>query len=310
MFVCRDAAALPAALRGGAVAIGNFDGLHPGHLAVIDAARGAAKREGAPLGVLTFEPHPRRLFRPDAPSFRLTPPRAKLALLRAAGVDFVVVQRFNRAFASQTAGAFVDRLLLGGLSLRHVAVGGDFCYGQGRGGDRATLAASGVAHGFGVHVVAPAIGPDGSPYASTRIREALAEGDVERATTLLGRPFEIAGFVRHGDQRGRLLGFPTANVALGPYFRPRFGVYAVKCRVGGRSFDGVANLGERPTVGGTQARLEVHLFDCSEDLYGLRLESGLIHFIRPERRFDGLDALKAQIALDALSARTALGHVR
>lgn len=306
MFVCRDAAALPAALRGGAVAIGNFDGLHPGHLAVIDAARRAAASSGASLGVLTFEPHPRRLFRPDAPAFRLTPPRAKLALLREAGVDFVVVQRFNRAFASQSADSFVQRLLRQGLGVSHVAVGSDFCYGQGRGGDRATLAASGAADGFGVHIVSPALGADGTPYASTRIREALAEGETERTTALLGRPFVISGFVRHGDQRGRLLGFPTANVALGPYFRPRFGVYAVRCRIGGRGYGGVANLGERPTVGGTQARLEVHLFDCDQDLYGQRLESALIHFIRPERRFDGLDALRDQIQRDAAVARDAL----
>ncbi len=307
MFVCRDAAALPAALRGGAVAIGNFDGLHPGHHAVIDAARRAAAIDGAPLGVLTFEPHPRRLFRPDAAPFRLTPPRAKLDLLRRVSVDFVVVQRFNRAFASLTADVFVKRLLLDGLGVRHVAVGGDFCYGQGRGGDQATLAASGAAAGFGVHVVAPALGPDGTPYASTRIREALADGDAPRAASLLGRPFAISGFVRRGDQRGRTLGFPTANVALGPYFRPRFGVYAVRCRIMGRAYDGVANLGDRPTIGGSQARLEVHLFNCDQDLYGHRLECDLIAFLRPERRFDGLDALRAQIAIDADAARTALG---
>jgi riboflavin kinase/FMN adenylyltransferase len=306
MFVCRDAAALPAAMRGGAVAIGNFDGLHPGHLAVLAAARRAAASSGAPLGVLTFEPHPRRLFRPDAPAFRLTPPRAKLVLLRDAGVDFVVVQRFNRAFASQSADSFVHRLLREGLGVSHVAVGSDFCYGQGRSGDRATLGASGAAEGFGVHIVPPALGADGTPYASTRIREALAEGAVDRARLLLGRPFTISGHVRHGDKRGRLLGFPTANVALGSYFRPRFGVYAVRCVINAHEYDGVANLGERPTVGGTQARLEVHLFDCDQDLYGLRLESALIHFIRPEQRFDRLDALRDQIQRDADSARDLL----
>ncbi len=274
---------------------------------MIDAARRAAAPARAPLGVLTFEPHPRRLFRPDAPAFRLTPPRAKLALLRDAGVDFVMVQRFNRAFASQSAEAFVQRLLRHGLGVSHVAVGSDFCYGQGRSGDRATLAASGASDGFGVHIVPPALDALGAPFASTRIREALAEGEMERATTLLGRPFSISGFVRRGDQRGRLLGFPTANVALGPYFRPRFGVYAVRCRIGGRGFGGVANLGERPTVGGTQARLEVHLFDCDQDLYGQRLESALTHFIRPERRFDGLEALRDQIQRDAAVARDVLG---
>jgi riboflavin kinase/FMN adenylyltransferase len=158
-----------------------------------------------------------------------------------------------------------------------------------------------------VHIVSPAVGSDGTPFASTRVREALASGDVERATLLLGRPFAISGRVRRGDQRGRTIGFPTANIALGPYFRPRFGVYAVRCRIGAQNFGGVANLGERPTVGGTEARLEVYLFGCDQNLYGQRLESDLISFLRPEQKFAGLEALQAQIARDAVSARTVLG---
>lgn len=273
---------------------------------MIDAARTAAAKDRAPLGVLTFEPHPRRLFRPDAAPFRLTPPREKLALLRSAEVAFVVVQRFNRVFSGLSADGFVGGLLRDGLGVRHIAVGNDFCYGQGRAGNAATLKSAGDAAGFGVHIVSPAVGSDGTPYASTRVREALAAGDVERATLLLGRPFAISGRVRRGDQRGRTIGFPTANIALGPYFRPRFGVYAVRCRIGAQNFGGVANLGERPTVGGTEARLEVHLFDCDQNLYGQRLESDLISFLRPEQKFAGLEALQAQIARDAARARLAL----
>jgi riboflavin kinase/FMN adenylyltransferase len=308
MILRRSTDRLPPGLRGAAVAIGNFDGVHPGHRAVITAARTAARVAGRPLAVLTFEPHPRRLFRPDAPPFRLTPLRAKLDQLAGLGVDLVVAQRFNRAFAASEPDAFVRRLLVEGLAAHHVAVGHDFCYGRARGGDVASLVESGRRLGFAVAVVDAVADADGRPYASTRVREALAQGDMAQAAAALGRPFAIEGRVRVGARLGRTIGFPTANIALGPWFRPRLGVYAVRVAgVSERSLAGVANIGRRPSVDGADERLEAHLFDFDGDLYGRRLSVELHLHLRDERRFDGLAALTAQIARDAADARRALG---
>jgi riboflavin kinase/FMN adenylyltransferase len=286
--------------RGAVVAIGNFDGVHRGHQAVLRDAAALAAAAAAPLALLTFEPHPRRLFQPDAEPFRLTSLRAKARLLAGLGVAHLFVQRFDRAFSQLTAEDFIDRVLLDGLGAAHVVVGTGFRFGKGRGGDVDLLRRRGTAAGFAVSEMAPVRDPDGVPYASTRIRAHLRDGAPELAAVLLGRAWEMEGRVVHGDRRGHSIGFPTANLAPGAYLRPAHGVYAVRAAVADedRWIDGVANFGRRPTVGGGDPVLESHLFDFDADLYGRRLRVALHAFLRPERKFDGLEALRAQIAQD------------
>lgn len=309
--VIRHADRLPSSLRGAVVAMGNFDGVHAGHRHVIALARARAVERGAPCLVVTFEPHPRQVFRRDDPPFRLTPFRDKIAALASLGVDGALVLRFDRALAALTAEAFVDRVLIGALDVAGVVVGRDFCFGRERSGDVSFLAAR-LGDRAEVIAVADLATPDGRRHSSTAIRQALIDGAPDRAAALLGRPFRVSGRVRRGDQRGRLLGFPTANMRLDGYIRPARGVYAVAVEVDGPggpvAAKGVANLGNRPTVGGHEDRLETHLFDYAGDLYGRRLSVDLIAFIRPERKFDSLDALKAQIATDSLTARDLLNR--
>ena len=300
---------LPDDVRGCAVALGNFDGVHRGHRTVIAEAQAQAVRLGAPSAVLTFEPHPRTLFRPQDPAFRLTPFRIRARLIEALGVDALFMLHFDEALSRMTAEDFVAEVLVKGLGARHVVAGYDFVFGYKRGGDMAFLRQEGERHGFGVTEVAP-VGQDAEIFSSTRVRTLLQAGDPQGAASILGHPFEIEGRVEHGDQRGRTIGFPTANIELGEYLRPAFGVYAVRAGIdqGGDTVwhPGVANLGKRPTVGGTVERLEVHLFDVDEDLYGKHVRVQLLHFIRPEMRFESFDALKAQIQLDARTARDLL----
>jgi len=302
---------LAAALRGATVAIGNFDGVHLGHQAVVQACRQNAARTGAAAGIVTFEPHPRQVFQPGAPPFRLTPGAAKARRLAAAGADFALVLPFDRAFAQRSAESFVDDILLGHLAVAHVVVGENFAFGHQRRGTPAMLRERLAAAGAGMTCMAPALAPDGLPCSSTRVRAALVEGRPQDAASLLGAPWEIEATVSEGDKRGRLLGFPTANLPLGEHLRPCLGVYAVEAGLAGpagavRWLPGVANVGSRPTVGGIEPRLEAHLFDFAEDIYGRTLRVRLIAFLRPERKFDGLDALKAQIAADSAEARRQL----
>lgn len=310
MKLFRHTADFPPDLRGPSVALGNFDGVHQGHRAVIRAAQDHAQALGAPSAVLTFEPHPRSLFRPDDPPFRLTPFRIKARLIEAMGVDALIVVPFDRPFSQRTAQAFVEEVLVRDLGARHVVAGYDFVFGHNRGGDMALLSRMGAAAGFGVTEIRPVGDAAGTVFSSTRVRDLLRDGRPDDAAAILGHPFEIEGRVEHGDKRGRTIGFPTANVELGEYLRPRFGVYAVLAGIdeGPRTVwhKGVANLGLRPTVGGLTERLEVHLFDFDGDLYGRHLRVQLDTFIRPEMKFAGLDALKAQIAADAQAARAAL----
>lgn len=295
----------PAAWKGGAVALGNFDGVHRGHQALLATTAGHAQALKAPLVALTFEPHPRRFFVPDTGPFRLTLPPAKVRLLEQYGVQAVLAQRFDPAFAAVSAEAFIDEVLLGGLGARHVVCGYDFTFGSRRSGNVEKLRKMGEKRGFGVTVLDPVM-REGEIYSSTRIREALRAGMAREATELLGHPWEIEGVVEQGDQRGRTIGFPTANVALGEHLRPRFGVYAVRALVDDVWRNAVANLGKRPTVGKLQENFEVHLFDFVGDLYGRTLRVQLVDFIRPEMKFAGLDQLKAQIAADGQAARTLL----
>jgi len=295
------------------LALGNFDGLHRGHQALIGHAKNLARDAGVPAAVLTFEPHPRAIFMPGGEAFRLTPFRVKKREIAGLGVDVLYVQKFDRAFANKSAESFVDELLVNGIGVSHIVVGHDCTFGNRRRGTPEMLREAGAAHGFGLTVVEPVKNTDAAVYSSTHIREFLKAGKPREAAAQLGRPWEIDGRVRLGDQRGRTLGFPTANILLGEYLRPLLGVYAVRVTgdgdddpLDGRTIDGVCNIGMRPTVGGHRPRLEVNLFDFGGDLYGRHLRVSLIDFIRPEKKFSGLDELKAQIAADAETARELL----
>lgn len=287
--------------------LGNFDGVHRGHQAVIAQGRALADRMGRPLMLVTFEPHPRRFFAPDAPPFRLTSLHAKARLMAALGVDHLVILPFTADFAALTAQAFVDEVLIGGLRLGHVLVGHDFRFGRGRMGDAEFLARAGAAQGLGVTVI-DAVGQDGTVFSSTGIRALLAEGAVEEAAERLGHWWEIEGAVIAGDARGRGLGYPTANLDLDDYLRPRRGVYGLWVKIAGASawHLAAANFGVRPTFAGLDERLEIHLLDAgAPDLYGQVLRAAFFHFVRPERTFASPDALVAQIAQDvaAIKAR-------
>ena len=297
---------LPEGARSGTVALGNLDGVHLGHRAVLRAAH--AGRPDLPLAALTFEPHPREHFRPQDPPFRLTLLPAKAAALAAAGCAHVHAIPFDALLASMEAGAFCDAILRDGLGARHLACGADFAFGHRRGGDVAFLARWAERNGIGLSVVPPVSDPAG-PISSTRIRRALQDGYPERAAALLGRDWEIRGTVFHGDRLGRELGWPTANLWLGRHLEPARGVYAVFAVLAdGSVVPGVANVGRRPTLGGDpETRLETHLFDWSGDLYGQEIGIRLHRYLREDMTFEGLDALKAAIAADAAQARAALG---
>jgi riboflavin kinase/FMN adenylyltransferase len=299
---------LPADARGASVALGNFDGVHLGHAHILRAAHAA--RPEAPRAVLSFEPHPREHFRPDDPPFRLTLPTERAAALAALGVEILYELPFDTAFSLMTAEQFVAEVLHAGLGARHLVTGPDFAFGHRRGGNSAFLAGRAEAFGIGI-TTATVLADDDGPISSTRIRRALQDGYPERATALLGRPWAILGPVTHGDKRGRTIGFPTANVPLGRHLEPARGVYAVTVRLpDGSVHPGVANIGRRPTVNaGPESRLEVNLFDFAGDLYGAEIAVALHAFLRGERRFPGIDALRAQIAADAAEARALLGRV-
>ncbi|MFT8676528.1 MAG: bifunctional riboflavin kinase/FAD synthetase [Acetobacter sp.] len=296
---------IPDTARGCAAALGNFDGVHLGHAHLIRSVHAA--RPDLPRAVVTFEPHPRELFRPQDPPFRLTLSEERVAALEALGVEHVFEIPFDRAFSNLSAEEFVRDVLHDALGLRHVGCGPDFAFGHRRGGDINFLAERTQALDIGLTQV-PALADAGGPFSSTRIRRLLQDGYPERAAEELGRPWFIRGVVQHGDKRGRLLGFPTANIALGRHLEPARGVYAVTIRLpGGHTRMGVANVGRRPTINdGQESRLEVHLFDFEGDLYGQQLSVALHRLLRPEMRFAGLDELKAQIAQDADQARQLL----
>ena len=299
-------AALPAALRGGIVALGNFDGFHLGHQAVVGHAVARARAAGVPALVATFDPHPVRWFRPDAPAFGLTTLDQRQRMFAAAGADAMIVYRFDAALAALDAENFVAGWLAARAGAAGVVTGEDFTFGKGRGGNASVLAALGAAHGIVAEAVAP-VRLDGVPVSSSRIREALQAGEAEAAAALLTRPFAIEGVVQHGDKRGRQLGYPTANLPLGDYLRPRFGIYAVRGRLGdGRVLNGVGNIGVRPSFEPAVELLEPYFFDFAGDLYGQAIEVELVSFIRPEAKFDSLDALIRQMDADSAEARARL----
>jgi riboflavin kinase/FMN adenylyltransferase len=312
MRIVRTFGEMPAELQGGVIALGNFDGLHLGHQAVIGAAVQAAEAVGVPSGVMTFEPHPRQFFRPDDPPFRLSPFRIKARLIESMGVDYLYTQTFDREFSRRTAENFVAEILAGGLKVSRVVVGSDYVFGHQRKGTVALLQAMAPAHGFAVTAVAERRDANGPRYSSSNIRTALLEGRPQDAARLLGRYWELEGRVEPGDRRGRLLGFPTANLPHRDYIHPAKGVYAVRSGIDRGAdtvwHDGVANFGNRPTFNKKDLLLEVHLFDVDQDLYGRHLRVALIDYLRPERKFESLDALKAQIAADGREARARLAR--
>ena len=303
--IARDLAAAAAAFRGAVVAIGNFDGVHRGHRSVLAAAQARARQIGRPALALTFEPHTRAYFRPGEPFFRLTDARAKLRLLAGTGLDGAVVLPFDAALAGLTAEDFVRQVLVERLSVAGAAVGFDFHFGQARKGSPDFLAAEGRKLGFPVDVVAP-LADDGRPVSSSAIRAALGAGQVAEAAALLGYPWFVTAAVIHGDKRGRDLGFPTANLRLDPACGLAHGIYAVRVGLGERRYEGVASFGRRPTFDNGAPLLEVFLFDFKGDLYGATLDVALIGFIRPELRFDSVDALVARMRQDSVEARALL----
>jgi riboflavin kinase/FMN adenylyltransferase len=294
--------------RGSVGALGNFDGVHQGHRAVIDTTRTLAQQHGAPLSVITFEPHPRTLFQADAAPFRLTDATGRAEALAALGVDILFQIPFDQNFSLLSAEDFIDRILHRTLGLRHVVIGYDFQFGHRRRGTPEMMIEQAATLGFGATRIEAVHEADGAIYSSTRIRQCLTEGDPRGAAALLGRPWSFSAVVEKGDQRGRQLGFPTANLRIENQIRPAAGVYAVKVAVIAEDngavdwLDGVANYGRRPTVNDRGKLFEVHLLNKNLDIYGKTLKVQLIDFIRPEIKFDGLDALQAQIAADSARA--------
>ncbi len=296
--------------RGACVAFGSFDGVHLGHQRVIRLAADAARAQGSPLGVISFEPHPWRWFHPDDPPFLLTTPHQQAERFAALGVERSCILPFDDHLAGLSAEEFVQEVLVEGLGIRHIVVGFDASFGRGRTGDGDLLEALGRRFGFGVTIAPALAGEDGEKLSSTAVRQALHAGDPRTAAAILGRPFAIEGVVEEGRKLGRTFGYPTANVALREYVRPRLGIYATRTRLpDGRILNGVSSIGENPTVGAVEARLEVHLFDFDEDLYGQTLETELIGFLRPELKFDSVEAMVEQIHTDADQARGLLGKI-
>lgn len=303
MELIRGAHNLRPVHQGCVATIGNFDGVHLGHQAVLGQLAQKADELGLPAVVITFEPQPQEFFAPEQAPPRLSRFREKLQALRRYAVDRVLCIRFDHSFSQLSAEAFIDRIVVQGLDVRYLVVGDDFRFGHQRRGDFAMLQATGAAHDFPV-VNMHTFSIDGERVSSTRVREALAAGDLDRAEQLLGRPYRMSGRVARGDQRGRTIGFPTANLHLHRRSTPLQGVYAVEVfGLDREPWPGVANVGTRPTVDGTRSLLEVHLLDFAQDIYGRYVHVDFLRHIRAERRFESFEALKQQIDLDARAAR-------
>jgi riboflavin kinase/FMN adenylyltransferase len=309
MRIVRDYSFVAPEDRGASAAIGNFDGVHLGHQSVIDMARTQAQAIGAPLGLVTFEPHPRQYFAPDAPAFRLMGREARANRLAKLGVERLYELNFNAALAGVSPRDFAQDVIADGLGLKHVVVGADFCFGKGRSGTAQDLQAFGAEMGFGVSIATLLSGSAGE-VSSTAIRSALAEGRPRDAATMLGHWHRIEGEIIGGEQRGRQLGYPTANMSIDGLHPPRFGVYAVLIDIlngpHAGQYHGAASIGVRPMFNGERPNLETFIFDFSGDLYGADASVALIDYLRPEARFDGLPALIAQMDADCAKARSIL----
>lgn len=307
MLVLNGIRDVPAAALRSALAIGNFDGVHRGHQALLQTASTIARANGVPSAVMLFDPHPRELFAPGKQHFRLTPLPRKLTLLADQGIDVAVVLAFDRALANRTADAFIEEVLVRDLAISHVIVGYDFHFGKGRGGNPEVLRQAGERLGFGVSIVEP-VADDDQIYSSSAIRTLLADGDVQRAAAMLGHWWRVSGRVVGGAKRGTGLGFPTANLTLAPGTDLAFGIYAVRVWLDGKSHPAAAYLGTRPTFDDGAPVLEVFLLDFDGDLYGREIEVEFIAFVREDRKFESIDALKAQMAEDAERARRMLAE--
>ena len=305
MRLLRDFHHCPSEVKGAVVALGNFDGVHLGHREILSQCIAAARAYGVPAAVMTFEPHPREFFAPQAERLRLCSLRQKIQLMEQLGIDAIFLVRFNKPFSSLSAQEFVEHVLHRQLVVKHVVTGYNFAFGKDRGGHTDYLSMKGQECGFGT-TACPPVEMDGRVISSSAIRQLLAAGEIRKAAASLGHPYVIEGRVRYGQQRGRTLGFPTANLPLNRLFKPRYGVYAVRVPINKKMHHGVANIGIKPTVGGDVPLLEVHLFDFNGIIYGKRIEVECVDFIRQERKFDSLDALKEQIILDCEQARKIL----
>jgi riboflavin kinase/FMN adenylyltransferase len=305
MIVLHGISDVPPAARGGAYAIGNLDGVHRGHQALLQAAKERATALGGPAGVILFEPHPREHFQPDKPHFRLTPLARKLELIEQHGLDVAVVLAFDAALAGLSPDDFIASILVGALAARHVVIGYDFRFGRARAGDPETMRRAGSAQGFGVTVVAQ-VGDEGEAFSSNAIRAELAQGDVAGAARMLGSWWRISGEVIGGFKRGTGMGFPTANIALAPGTALAHGIYAVRVYAEGRVYAGAAYLGTRPTFDDGVPMLEVFLLDFEGDLYGRKIAVEFIGFVREDLKFTSVDALKEQITKDCEKARAML----
>ncbi len=315
MRIFRHYCDVPDAYKGAVVAVGNFDGVHRGHQALIAEARRMADERHASLAVLAFEPHPQEFFRPSSESFRLTPFRAKARLIAEAGADILYALAFDAEMAAKTAQEFVQDVLVDGLAIGAVVVGADFQFGKGRAGNTTLLSYMGEMEGFGVTLFDPVLAHGAEKISSTEIRDALKAGRPDEAARLLGHYWSIEARVEHGDKRGRTIGFPTANMRLDDCLKPAFGIYAVRAKILEddtvvATHDGVANFGIRPMYETKVPLLETFLFDFTGDLYGKHLAVELVAYIRPEAKLDSLEALKAQIAKDSDAARAALAANR
>ncbi len=308
MEILQDIDNCPDALKGAALAIGNFDGVHRGHQAVLRAAREAGRTSNLPAGVMTFEPHPRSYFQPDVPLFRLTPPPLKARAFAALGLDMALIQPFDANLASRPAADFVSDYLVEALGVAHVITGSDFHFGKGRDGNPDVLRALGRAHGFDVTIVAPQAG-EGGVFSSTGIREYLRQGDPRGAAEQLGYWWRVAGEVVGGDQRGHGLGFPTANIAVPEGFALKYGIYAVRVRTVQGKYDGAAYFGTRPSFDNGAPVLETFLFDFDGDLYGQDIEIEVIGLLRDDETFESADALIGQMRTDCEKARVLLGEI-
>lgn len=309
MRIIRDYTYVDQADRGASVAIGNFDGVHIGHRSVIDIARREAEQSGAPLGIMTFEPHPREYFAPQAPPFRLMGAEARAHRLEKLGVERLYELNFNAALSALSPREFAQNVITDGLGLTHVVIGQDFCFGKGRAGNADDLKRYGQEMGFGVTIAGLVQGSSGE-VSSTAIRRALSDGHPREAADMLGHWHRIEGPVMGGEQRGRALGFPTANMSIAGLHKPKFGVYAVLADVltgpHAGSYHGAASLGVRPMFNGDEPNLETFIFDFTGDLYGADVSIALIEYLRPEETFQNLEAFIAQMHADCTRARQIL----
>ncbi len=309
MHIIRDPQYCPESSQNAVIALGNFDGVHRGHQAILKCCAEIARGEGCEPTAMTFEPHPREFFSTDKKPLRIYPFRRKAELLKEYGMHTLFCLRFGKRLAATSAASFIEDILHRQLKVRHVVTGYNFAFGKGRSGNTEFLTHEAHRLGFGFTAL-PQVEDEGDDISSSAIREALAQGNTQKVSHMLGRPYVIEGRVQKGEQRGRQIGFPTANIRAEHLFLPRFGVYAARVTMGGRRYDAVANLGIKPTFGQQAPLLEAHFFDIDKSMYGEKISVELLEFIRPEEKFPGIDALRNQIEQDATHAKRLLAGVR